>query len=58
MFVWWDGKVNHVILIINQFYSGSFENNDLKSLWNSKLYQKLRENHINKKEIIYFKIVT
>lgn len=50
MFVWWDGKVNPCDTDYKSILSpGSFENNDLKSLWNSKLYQKLRENHINKK---------
>ena len=50
MFVWWDGKVNPCDTDYKSILSpGSFENNDLKSLWNSKLYQKLRENHINNK---------
>jgi radical SAM protein with 4Fe4S-binding SPASM domain len=48
MFIWWDGKVNPCDTDYKSLLSpGKFGDLDIKNLWNSDSYNKLRKNHIN-----------
>ena len=55
MFIWWDGKTNPCDTDYKSTLSvGNFNNKSIKDLWNSELYKKLRENHVNNKRINLF----
>jgi sulfatase maturation enzyme AslB (radical SAM superfamily) len=48
MFIWWDGKVNPCDTDYKSLLSpGKFGDLDIKNIWNSDSYNKLRKNHIN-----------
>lgn len=50
MFIWWDGKVNPCDVDYKSNLSpGKFPEISIKDSWNSDLYNKLRESHLNKK---------
>ena len=49
MFIWWDKKVNPCDVDYKSYLQlGTFKDN-LSDVWNSKNYNKLREDHLKKK---------
>ena len=51
MFIWWDGKVNPCDVDYKSKLSVSNFNDDLKSMWNSKVMKILEQFILIKKEI-------
>ena len=50
MFVWWDGKINPCdVDYKSKLCMGNIDNSSIHELWNSKNYNNLRNNHLNKK---------
>mgnify|MGYP001440026955 CR=1 FL=1 len=50
MFIWWDGKINPCDVDYKSHLSpGKFPEISIKESWNSELYNKIRDNHLNKK---------
>ena len=50
MFIWWDGKINPCDVDYKSHLSpGKFPEISIKDSWNSDLYNKLRNYHLNKK---------
>ena len=53
MFIWWDKKVNPCDVDYKSFLQiGTFKDS-LSSMWNSENYNKLREDHLNKKRNVH-----
>jgi radical SAM protein with 4Fe4S-binding SPASM domain len=49
MFIWWDGKANPCDTDYKSVLStGNFSENNISDLWNSKAYNLLRNQHLNK----------
>ena len=48
MFVWWDGKINPCDVDYKSVLStGNIIDGNLSELWRSKIYERLRNNHLN-----------
>jgi len=51
MFVWWDGKANPCDVDYKSILSvGNYPDQNLNQIWQSSLYQNLREKHLTQKE--------
>tara|TARA_B100001093_G_scaffold330325_1_gene315349 strand:+ start:5873 stop:7030 length:1158 start_codon:yes stop_codon:yes gene_type:complete len=49
MFIWWDGKANPCDTDYKSVLStGNFSEKNISELWNSKAYNQLRDQHLNK----------
>ena len=49
MFVWWDGIINPCdVDYKSKLNVGNFKNKSLKEAWNSEIYNRIREKHLNK----------